>query len=95
MVSDTISVPISEVINLIADDLDFTPTCAVDERPKFGSVLGAKSNPCEQPAVWIGIPPCGHEDYFCEIHHSDSRSFYCEMCGQRDMMLATYRWVRL
>lgn len=74
------------------DLLDFQPTCQVDV---YEMKLKVRHSPCAQPAVWIGVAPCGHDDYFCETHHSDQRSFMCNTCGQRDMLLATYRWIRL
>jgi hypothetical protein len=70
--------------------LDFQPPCAVTT-----TIKGRVTSRCSEPAAWLGIPPCGHEDYFCEEHHSDGRSFTCTVCKRRDMLLATYRWIRL
>ncbi len=84
---DTATKPVTEAI----DHLDFTPQCCVDESTRQGE----RGNPCSHPAVWIGYPPCGHEGYFCEGHHSDQRLFRCYECGTDNQMLATYRWVRL
>jgi hypothetical protein len=74
----------------IASTLDFEPQCAVTEWNN-----GVMTAECPNPAAWIGIPPCGHEDYFCEGHHSDQRAFNCNTCGSMRMHLATYRWIRL
>jgi hypothetical protein len=68
---------------------DVDPTCEVDETRR-----DAKNYKCYNPAVWVGVPPCGHEGFFCEQHHCDSRSFKCLVCGNITL-LATYRWIRL
>lgn len=72
------------------DSNDFEPDCAVTT-----TVHGIVKDKCTNPAVWLGIPPCGHDDYFCETHHADQRAFTCVTCRTRDMLLATYRWIRL
>jgi hypothetical protein len=68
--------------------LDFTPECDVEEP----APINAK---CTKPAAWIGVAPCGHDSYFCEVHHYDQRAFTCNICGLKDTMLATYRWIRI
>jgi hypothetical protein len=75
----------------VLSDLDFHPGCEVDD-PADG---GGDPVKCDQPAVWIGTPPCGHEGYFCEAHHHSQHPFKCLVCGRTKMHLATYRWTRL
>jgi hypothetical protein len=66
--------------------------CSVDE-PKLVARHEIRVN-CTEPAVWVGVPPCGHEGFFCEKHHSDTRSFQCRTCGNTTL-LAVYEWTRL
>lgn len=86
--SDTLSDPVTLPLDT---SNDFDIECEVDE-----IVHGEHQNPCANPAVWQGTPPCGHAAFFCEVHHSDSRSFVCNLCptGQ-SYLLATYEWIRL
>jgi hypothetical protein len=76
--------------DLTALDLDFDPTCEVDEVTK----QGVKYSECRAPAVWIGVGPCGHDSYFCETCHYDQRSHICRQCGNKTL-LAAYNWTRL
>lgn len=86
----------TELLEHDTDELDFTPECEVDVLiMRNGVSTGVYSDKCAKPAVWLGVPPCGHDAYFCEEHHYDQRAFRCRNCGRADMMLATYRWIRL
>lgn len=79
------------------DQLDFTPICEVEERVTE-LVNGRHTRvvvKCSNHAAWIGETPCGHDFYFCDTHHYDQRAFTCLVCGRRDLLFATYRWVRL
>lgn len=75
-------------IEYVTSALDFEPECDVTTMQPGGSRLK-----CTNPAAWIGVPPCGHEDYFCREHRNDPRLFSCLTCKRRDMNLNTYRWI--
>lgn len=80
----------------IAATHDFEPECEVDILiMRQGISTGIHKNKCTQPAVWLGIPPCRHDAYFCAEHHYDQRAFMCKICGRTNMLLATYNWIRL
>lgn len=74
---------------IILDWAQLQPICQVDQ-----ITHGVHHGDCINPAAWLGIPPCGHDGFFCEQHHYDSRSFICRQCGNMTL-LAVYRWVRL
>jgi hypothetical protein len=74
------------------DALDFDPACEVTYYGYDGKV----KRRCEDVAAWIGIPPCGHEGYFCEHHRRhQGLQWKCLKCGARNMRMADYRWIPL
>jgi hypothetical protein len=78
-----------EDLDLLDLEDQLRPKCEVDETRSDG-----KKYYCYEPAVWVGRPPCGHEGMFCEQHHSDSRPFKCDRCGNITL-LAVYEWTRI
>jgi hypothetical protein len=86
----------TEVLERICDELDFSIECEVDVLiMRHGVSTGVYTDKCTKRAAWLGVAPCGHDAYFCEEHHYDTRAFHCHHCGRANMMLATYRWMRL
>jgi hypothetical protein len=88
----TETLPVTQTL----EELDFTPECEVDVLNIRNGVLVSRSPKCSNKAAWSGAAPCGHDSYFCEQHHIDCfHGYTCNICKRKDMMLATYRWVRL
>ncbi len=82
-------------------DFDFRPICDVTA-PKRRSRIGRffdrprrRSQPCDKPAIWLGIAPCGCAGYSCDPHRWDPSEYMCLNCGCADMHRHQYTWIRL